>query len=161
LTFFATFVHLKYNYKWQICKAEERVSFFRETSKLTITYAISFFLIALCSYINKEAKMESYVERGDKWLEIAQKTYKAKEKREYYTKLEKELQKELKSLSGNKSSEAGGYKFSCVKRKGSVDYAVIPELTNIDLEPYRKPQTESWILSFNKANKLLRSRLGR
>lgn len=36
----------------------------------------------------------------------------------------------------------GRAKISRTSRKGAVNYALIPELTNVDLEPYRKPDIE-------------------
>jgi hypothetical protein len=52
----------------------------------------------------------------------------------------------LISLSAGQNSEAGPLRFTYSERKGSVDYTKIPELLNVDVEPYRKPSVDVWIL---------------
>jgi putative phage-type endonuclease len=38
---------------------------------------------------------------------------------------------------------------TCVKQKGQIDYSAIPELKQIDLEKYRKPETTIWRIKSN------------
>lgn len=57
---------------------------------------------------------------------------------------EKALREKLISLSKNKNSMGSGIKVCKTARKGNVDYAKIPELFLVDLEPYRKPAVEYW-----------------
>jgi putative phage-type endonuclease len=58
---------------------------------------------------------------------------------------EREIEKNaLISLCGESNCRGAGISLSKVKRAGNVDYALIPELKNVDLEPYRKPATISW-----------------
>ncbi len=57
---------------------------------------------------------------------------------------EKSYRNMLIDLSGNQNCMGGGIKLLKVFRKGTVDYAKIPELKNVDLDIYRKPMVESW-----------------
>ena|SRR5271170_632170 len=54
------------------------------------------------------------------------------------------LRDRLVSLSSGSNCRGFGISVSSIKRKGNIDYSKIPELKNVDLEKYRKPETESW-----------------
>lgn len=55
-------------------------------------------------------------------------------------KRSKELSDELVNLCGQEF-EGFGIKIAQVERKGNIDYAVIPEIRQVDLEKYRKPSS--------------------
>jgi len=59
----------------------------------------------------------------------------------------KEILAELVALAGEKDAEICGRKLTRVERKGAVDYAKIPALKGMDLEPFRKAGSEFWKLS--------------
>jgi hypothetical protein len=59
----------------------------------------------------------------------------------------KKILAELVALAGEKDAEVCGRKLTRVERKGAVDYAKIPALNGMDLEPYRKAGSEFWRLS--------------
>lgn len=59
----------------------------------------------------------------------------------------KDLLKEIIERCGERQSEINGHKLTKVERKGSVDYAKVPELNGVNLEQYRKPSSEHWKLS--------------
>lgn len=61
-------------------------------------------------------------------------------KRDHY----KELFIEAARASGNKRLLCGGLKIAETTRVGSVDYAKIPELANVNLESYRKKPSVFW-----------------
>lgn len=56
------------------------------------------------------------------------------------------LKERLVGLSEGKGHrlEGAGVSVTFVRRRGAVDYSCIPSLRNIDLEPYRGPDTEYW-----------------
>lgn len=61
--------------------------------------------------------------------------------------LEKEeeiLRQQLISFCQNQSSTGGGVRVSRILRRGSIDYAKIPQLQGINLEKYRKKTIECW-----------------
>lgn len=62
-------------------------------------------------------------------------------------KEEDEYRKKLIEISGNQNCTGGGIKLRNFPRKGSVDYAKIEELKNVDLEKYRKPPINVWRIS--------------
>lgn len=59
---------------------------------------------------------------------------------------EKELKNELILQCKEKNSIIGDLKLSKVTRKGNVDYNMIPELKEVNLEKYRKSNSEYWKL---------------
>ena len=60
---------------------------------------------------------------------------------------EKEILAELVKLSGEKDASIHGRPLTKVERKGSVDYAKVPELKGLDLEKYRKKGSSFWRFS--------------
>lgn len=59
----------------------------------------------------------------------------------------KQLNKRLQALCNNVPHMSSLYAFIQKSRKGSVDYARIPELKEVDLEEYRKEECHYWQLS--------------
>lgn len=80
------------------------------------------------------------------WCDIAEDWRKTNQELKLIQEREQNLRNVLISLSHGKSSVGGGVKLSKRIRKGSVDYSKIKELENVDLECYRKPNTEYWAL---------------
>lgn len=82
-----------------------------------------------------------YVKRGDEeWENLAQELktiLKIEDRKE-------EIRKRLIALSGGLNSMGGGIKLSKVRRKGTVDYKSIPELSGVNLEKYRKSSIETY-----------------
>lgn len=60
---------------------------------------------------------------------------------------EKEILAELVKLAGEKDASIHGRPLTKVERKGSVDYAKVPELKGLDLEKYRKKGSSFWRFS--------------
>lgn len=63
------------------------------------------------------------------------------------TARKKEIMAELVALSKDRNAVIHGRKLTKVERKGNVQYAKIPELKGLDLEPYRGKSSEYWKLS--------------
>jgi putative phage-type endonuclease len=57
---------------------------------------------------------------------------------------EESIKKELISLAKGQNAMGSGIRVAKFMRKGAVDYKAIPELQNVDLEPYRKKGSEYW-----------------
>lgn len=57
---------------------------------------------------------------------------------------EREARDHLIRLAGDQSSTGSGVKLTRYMAKGSVDYAAVPELKGVDLEPYRKASAARW-----------------
>jgi hypothetical protein len=81
------------------------------------------------------------------WVDLAKEAYNIREERKRIEKIEEELFARLLIESKNEELSAGGFSLSKVIRKGSVDYAQIPVLQGLDLEPYRKAEITTWKLS--------------
>lgn len=73
-----------------------------------------------------------------------------KEIADYHSDLEKKYRELVLKECQNKNTEAAGVKITKIIRRGAVDYALIPEIQDIDLEQYRKPPVESWRLTNKK-----------
>lgn len=63
--------------------------------------------------------------------------------------VEREKQRLLK-LAGGKSAFGKGVKITFFEKKGSVEYKKIPELSEVDLEAYRKPATTDTRITLSK-----------
>lgn len=63
------------------------------------------------------------------------------------TERRKEVQAELVKLAKEKDAEIWGRKLTKVKKKGNVQYAKVPELKGVDLDPYRGKESEYWKLT--------------
>ena len=57
---------------------------------------------------------------------------------------EEEIKQELIALANGRNSRGAGITLAKCVRKGSVDYSKVPELVNVDLDPYRKKSSEYW-----------------
>ena len=86
-----------------------------------------------------------YIEREDKeWAVFASQYIMAQESRKLAEEIEDHIRKELIKLADGKNSKGCGIRMTKYHRKGTVQYAKVPELQGVDLEPYRKPPSEAW-----------------
>lgn len=99
------------------------------------------------SVVSQE-ETRGFVERGGDWIGIARDLMKIRQQIKELEAQEKRIAQALKSHSEGLCSKGGGFVWSASYRKGSVDYASIPQLRGIDLEQYRKDSIEVWSLSY-------------
>jgi putative phage-type endonuclease len=83
---------------------------------------------------------------NSEWDEWSMKYFSVKLYRERYQRLEDEAKQKLIELCDGQSSRGKGLKVQKIVKKGMVDYSIIPELKEVDLEKYRKPISEYWKL---------------
>lgn len=81
------------------------------------------------------------------WLITAQLVYSVKQEIKNLEQRELELIEQLKALSNYESRIEAPYVFQKEIRKGSIEYAKIEVLKNINLDLYRKPEVVSWKLT--------------
>lgn len=74
-----------------------------------------------------------------------------------YDKMEKDakagkehIKKILIDLANGRNCKGSNSKFTSYLQKGRVDYDAIPELQGVDLDKYRKPDTQCYRITFNK-----------
>ena len=84
--------------------------------------------------------------QGNEWEVKAHKLWETEENLRTNTKLAKELKDDLKRLSEGYNSKRGSFKFVSSIRRGSIDYSLIPELKDRNLECFRKPPSQMWSL---------------
>lgn len=94
---------------------------------------------------------EEYINKTDNlWMmyaenyQIVSKTIQGLEEQQ---KLYREA---LISLANGENSQGGGVKLKKIKRKGAVDLDAIAKLTDLDVTKYRKPDTETWRIEYEK-----------
>lgn len=63
-----------------------------------------------------------------------------------FEQIKKDLLSEIVERCGERQSEILGKKLTKAIRKGGIDYKKVPELAGVDLEPYRKSDSEYWSL---------------
>lgn len=78
------------------------------------------------------------------WLDAASQWKQVSAQLSSLEKEEERLRQQLISLCQNQSSIGGGLRVSRILRKGSIDYAKVPQLQGINLEKYRKKPVECW-----------------
>lgn len=100
----------------------------------------------LCNSFTHVNEIYDITKQNAQWISVAREAYKAQQLRKEYDKIEKKLKEKLKALSDFENSCGGGFEFKKIVRQGSIAYKEIPELKHIDLELYRKDNTESWVL---------------
>lgn len=65
-------------------------------------------------------------------------------------KEEKELRKEFIELENGQDCRGRGATIVKTTTRGSVDYSSIPELRGVDLNKYRKPSYDKWVIRWEK-----------
>jgi putative phage-type endonuclease len=68
----------------------------------------------------------------------------AKKKRMHWEDEEVKMKDVLISMAKGENCRGNNIKVCKVTRKGNIDYSLVPQLHEINLEPYRKNPTESW-----------------
>jgi putative phage-type endonuclease len=92
-----------------------------------------------------EPQEGDYIYREDDlWKQCATQWMTLVQEMKEMEKREEDLRKQLIFLSGESNSKGSGISLCQVRRKGNIDYSKITELKGIDLEPYRKPSSDSW-----------------
>lgn len=90
------------------------------------------------------------VERDDsKWREACMGYRNASEVIAQWESTKEQYKNKMIELSGNMNCKGAGAFLTRVTKKGSVDYAKIPELANVDLDKYRKDPTECWRITLD------------
>jgi len=84
--------------------------------------------------------------KQSQWLITAQLCYQIQQERKSLEQKEKELFAQLKALSENKTRHEGGFIYMKEMRAGSIEYAAIDILKDVNLELFRKPSVETWKL---------------
>ena len=90
--------------------------------------------------------LREYAPQGNEWVALAKKVYATRQKIKQLTDYERILRDDLIALSQMRNSRGGSFVLQKVERSGSIDYARVPELHNVDLEPYRRGSVTSWLL---------------
>lgn len=64
---------------------------------------------------------------------------------------EKAFKEQLIAMANGENCYGSGIKLSQYTRKGTIDYAEIPEIKSIDLNRYRKPPISGWVINVDKS----------
>ena len=78
------------------------------------------------------------------WFMLASQWRQINSQLETLEREEKKLREGLISLCGTQNSTGGGVKVSRFLRKGSIDYAKVPQLQGLNLDKFRKKPVECW-----------------
>ena len=82
------------------------------------------------------------------WIEKAKELYNLKVKIRRLEEQACDLMNELVELSSHQEKEVSGFELKQLVRPGSIEYKVIPQLTGIDLNRYRKSSVIYWKLNY-------------
>jgi putative phage-type endonuclease len=79
-----------------------------------------------------------------KALSLAEEYEEIKTQADILYQAAEKVKDDLKEVIGNRNAFVGKLKITKSFMKGRVDHSVIPELSGVDLEKYRKPPCEKW-----------------
>lgn len=92
-----------------------------------------------------ELTERDYVTKTDDfWLEVEKKWVLTRCELKELERREKDLRETLISMCGDSNSKGRLIQLTKCLRKGSVDYSVIPQIENMNLDMFRKAPTEYW-----------------
>lgn len=91
---------------------------------------------------DKDYKRANFLEE-----DIAQELMNVKKRKKELENDEERLHKDLIIMCGNQNTIGKNFKLTKNIRKGSVEYSNIPELSEVNLDKYRKKPTEYWRVS--------------
>lgn len=101
------------------------------------------FYQCLISFTPPMMTTRDYLTRSDnEWNGLAENYRIAYQALKDAEQLEQNLKRELIALAGQQSTMGNGIKLSKVVKRGSIDYSAIPDIQELDLEPYRKKTIE-------------------
>lgn len=99
----------------------------------------------LLTYTSPEEKQDTYIERFDlEWENTVNSYLQFKTQRVALEAAEKVFHQKLIDLCKDQSCKGAGIRVERSERKGLVDYSLIEELKEMDLEQYRKPAKVQW-----------------
>ena len=94
------------------------------------------------------ASVDGYIQRDDEeWASKATYWKQIKQGIAELEAIEKTVRGDLIAMACDKNVHGGGIKVSKHVRKSNIDYSIIPELFTVNLEKYRKGETEYWKIS--------------
>jgi putative phage-type endonuclease len=97
----------------------------------------AFFQSMVKGQLPEEEKMD--LREDSVWQEAAACWSQVKDELSDLQKNEEYWREKLIKLAGEKSAKGGGIKLSRLETRGFIDYEKVPQLKNVDLEPFRKP----------------------
>ncbi len=98
-----------------------------------------------------ELTEKDYIEKEDlEWVNAANQWKQVKYNMKNLELQELEIRQQLIQLAGPSNCKGAGIRLSKVLRKGNIDYQMIPELSGVDLNKYRKQSMESYRITENR-----------
>lgn len=106
------------------------------------------FYECMMSMVPPPMSEKDYVEKEDaEWKELARQWAKMKEREAQAAHDKKILREKFISLANGRNARGAGVKVFKSTRQGTVDYSKIEALNGIDLDKYRKPDSEVWTVA--------------
>lgn len=88
---------------------------------------------------------KDYIERLDReWISGSKEWLETKKCLKELEEKELKQRQYLIQLADNQNCKGNGITLTKIVRRGNIEYAEIPELKGIDIDKYRKPNTEMW-----------------
>lgn len=96
----------------------------------------------VCELTPPKSAEEDYFKINDpEWIISLEAYQKAKDLAKYWKEVEEIHKKKAIEISNDRNCIGGDFQLTKSYRQGSIDYDAIPELRNVDLDRYRKPNT--------------------
>ncbi len=89
-----------------------------------------------------------YIQRNDnEWAYYSEQYIDIKSEIRKLERQQEKIKNKLIHLSGESNSKGGGISVSKITRKGNIEYSIVPELKEVNLEQYRKDDYFFWKIS--------------
>ena len=109
------------------------------------------FIDCVRSFKPPELIERDYITREDnEWRQLTEQWISADSQLNYYAEEEKLARQKLIQHTGQYNTKGFGVRIKKMLRKGSVDYAIIPELENVNLDQYRKENSYYYKVSMDR-----------
>lgn len=116
-----------------------------------IIKACTKFYEQLQTFVEPDAVAGDFIEHNDdEWLKLAKELIQKQQDAESALQRCDEIKLRLQELAEGQNAIGGGVRVCKYMRKGTVQYKLIPELQDVDLDQYRTEAKEHWRISVER-----------
>jgi len=134
-------------YDGAVVEVERNAEFVRELLDVEKTFYFDYYMKGTPPPLSEK----DYIEQMSEHWDMATCMYKDVDKKLKELEVKKDMLRErLIGLANERNSRGNGVTVSKTIRRGTVDYAQIPELQTVDLERYRKPSAPMWRINVHE-----------
>lgn len=97
-------------------------------------------------------KVPKKIIESEKWVALTNEYKRLDYESKQHEKRKEEIKDLLIQIAENETASGNGFSLQKVERKGAINYNSIPMLRNVNLEEFRKPTSNFWIIKESNEN---------